>query len=160
MTAIDGLKLLEESGRVHGDVKPDNMVFIGVDRSIMIDNATAAATGQPILYSTFEYRSPEGKNMIHATSSADVYALGQIFLDDLSPLQSYFPIFSGLNRSIHHATHVDSSSRPRLSEFQDQLRFALNSACKKKAFLMPHVHALEQRFSLKAPLVYPLVTDA
>jgi hypothetical protein len=74
---IDSLILIEDTGHVHQDVKPENMIILGRGQAIMIDNAEIPQVGDRRFGSTPGYRSP-GRHFRLAAPSADVFALGVI----------------------------------------------------------------------------------
>jgi len=85
----DAVQFAHQQLVVHGDIKPNNILVdgSGVPRLLDFGIATRAGDGEPALGFTPAYASPEQVAGIRLTASSDVYQLGALLADLISPVR-------------------------------------------------------------------------
>jgi serine/threonine protein kinase len=117
---VDALGAVWQSGMVHRDIKPDNVLVGPTGEAKLIDFGLAkqaAATGGPELAGTASYLAPEqAKDASVVDKRADIYALGVTFFEALT---GRLP-FDGKNR-IQMIFHHLNTAPPSPITFNPQV---------------------------------------
>jgi hypothetical protein len=105
----DGLQHAHECGVIHRDVKPQNVLFDGAGRPLLIDFGLALWSGEPdhACCGTPAYMSPEQAGGTVPTGQSDVFSLGVVLYELLAGRRPFAGAnLSALGDNILHAPLV------------------------------------------------------
>jgi serine/threonine-protein kinase len=83
-TVLATLARVHESGWIHGDLKPENVLFRGRSEPILADFGSAQRIGEPTFGFSRAYACPERPSHARADPLDDVFALGRILDEALA----------------------------------------------------------------------------
>ena len=118
---VDGLTAIHETGMVHRDIKPQNVLLIDgkwcvadLGLSVLTSRETTTLTQSNQFLGTYKYAAPEQfSDAKHSTIQTDVFQLGKLAYEMLTGKDPAVPITKGmlLEAGINRALEIDPGMR-------------------------------------------------